>query len=206
MKQNIPYLQYIEEANLSLGTIEKYYLYPGMEFRSELKWWPDAGVRPTLHEGIDICYYTDPEGVEYAVRPDFNVPVMADGQIFAICEDYLGHTLFLEHTFQPNPEKRRFLSIYAHMVPLPHLEVGDTLKAGQVIGCLADTTGRKNRMPAHLHLSLMDADRDISPEEFDWNLICYGEKADLLNPVDHINSKKIEYPEKNHWRERLGYN
>jgi len=128
---------------------------------------------------------------------------MADGQIFAMCKDYLGYTLFLDHGYE---QPRRFLSIYAHMTPYAHLETGDLLSAGQVIGGIADTTGRKNRMPAHLHLSFMDADRDIPPEKFDWDLICYGENADLINPMDRIITEKIEFRQKNHWKEKCGFN
>jgi len=143
------YGHFLEQVNPSISGVEKYYLYPGMEFQSEVKWWPDSGVRPTLHEGIDFCYYLRSSGGEFVFTPEIRVPVMAEGEIVAICDDYLGQTVFLDHL---HDSSLRFLSIYAHMIPHSGLQAGQRVQAGEVIGEIADTTGRKNRMPVQLHL------------------------------------------------------
>jgi hypothetical protein len=152
MEQLFPYLDDIEEQNNCLAGMKRLNLYPGMEFRSEIKWWPDKGMRPTPHEGVDLCYYIDSTGEECRVTPEFRVPVMATGRILAISKDYLGKTVFLDHEYE---QPSRFLSIYAHIIPIPDLKTGDKVCAGDVIGTVADTTGKKNRIPAHLHISLM---------------------------------------------------
>ena len=180
--------------------MERYYLYPGMEFRSEVKWWPDHGVRPTLHEGIDFCYYRSSSGREFAFTPEIRVPVMAAGKIIAICDDYLGQTVFLDHL---HDSSLRFISVYAHMVPGRMLQPGQDLQPGEIIGTVADTTGRKNRMPGHLHLSIMQVEKSVAPQQFTWNLICSSERSSLVDPLTVIESEMIEMRPDNHWK-KLG--
>jgi len=201
MEHLFSYLDAIEKQNTSLAGMKRLYLYPGMEFRSEIKWWPDKGMRVTPHEGVDICYYIDSTGKECRVTPELRVPVMASGRVRAICKDYLGETVFLDHQYE---QPSRFLSIYAHITPLPDLKTGDKVSAGDIIGTVADTAGKKNRIPAHLHISLMIVAREVPAEKFDWHMISYPEDAKLIDPLRMLNTKKIESPSKNHWKEMFG--
>jgi len=201
MEQLFSYLDAIEEQNNCLAGMKRLYLYPGMEFRSEIKWWPDTGMRPTPHEGVDICYYIDSTGEECRVTPEFRVPVMATGRILAISKDYLGETVFLDHQYE---QPLRFLSIYAHITPLPDLKTGDQVCAGDVIGTVADTAGKKNRIPAHLHISLMIITKAVPAEKLDWNMISYPEDAELIDPLRMLDTKKIEFLSRNHWKEMFG--
>lgn len=201
MAQLFSYLDAIEEQNSCLAGMKRLYLYPGMEFRSEIKWWPDKGMRATPHEGVDICYYIDSTGEECRVTPEFRVPVMATGRIMAISKDYLGETVFLDHQYE---QLSRFLSIYAHITPLPDLKTGDKVCAGEVIGTVADTAGKKNRIPAHLHISLMIIARAVPAEKLDWHMISYPEDAKLIDPLRMLDTKKIEFLAKNHWKEMFG--
>lgn len=192
------YVELLQQKNVTLAGFGGFILYPGMEFRSEIKWWPDKGIRPTLHEGVDFCYYQDSAGVEQYVDPNFKVPVMANGKVFNICDDYLGQTVFLDHGYD---HLLRFLSIYAHITPCKELCIGDSLCEGEEIATIADTTGRKNRMPAHLHLSFMQANRDLPLEVFNWELICHGNGANLLDPLHLIHKDQIGFRHRNHWKE-----
>ena len=201
MEQLFSYLDALEEQNICLAGMKTLYLYPGMEFRSEIKWWPDKGMRPTLHEGVDICYYIDSTGEECRVTSEFRVPVMATGRIVAISKDYLGETVFLDHQYK---QLSRFVSIYAHITPRPDLKTGDKVCAGDVIGTVADTAGKKNRIPAHLHISLMSIARAVPAEKFDWQIISYPEDAKLIDPLSMLDTKKIEFQSKNHWKEMFG--
>ena len=189
MEQLFSYLDALEEQNICLAGMKRLYLYPGMEFRSEIKWWPDKGMRATPHEGIDVCYYIDSSGKEYRVTPEFRVPVMATGRIVAISKDYLGETVFLDHQYE---QLSRFLSIYAHITPRPDLKTGDKVCAGDVIGTVADTAGKKNRIPAHLHISLMSIARAVPADKFDWHMISYPEDAKLIDPLSMPDTKKIQ--------------
>ena len=201
MEQIFSYLEAIEAQNSCLAGMKRLYLYPGMEFRSEIKWWPDKGMRVTPHEGVDICYYIDSTGEECRVTPEFRVPVMATGRILAISKDYLGETVFLDHQYE---QLSRFLSIYAHITPRPDLKTGGKVCAGDVIGTVTDTAGKKNRIPAHLHISLMTIARAVPAEKFDWHMISYPEDAKLIDPLRMLDTKKIEFQSKNHWKEMFG--
>jgi murein DD-endopeptidase MepM/ murein hydrolase activator NlpD len=201
MEKHFAYLDAIEEQNNCFAGMKRLYLYPGMEFRSEIKWWPDKGMRLTPHEGIDICYYINSTGAECRVTPELRVPVMATGRILAISKDYLGETVFLDHE---HDQPSRFLSIYAHITPLPHLKTGDKICAGDVIGTVADTTGKKNMIPAHLHISLMIAARTVTAEKFDWHMISFPENAELIDPLTMLHNEKIKFQLKNHWKEMFG--
>jgi hypothetical protein len=189
----------LELANPALSGVEKYYLYPGMEFKSIEKWWPDSGVRPTPHEGVDFCYYRKRSGEEFFFTPEIRIPAMTEGVIVAVCQDYLGQTVFLDHRYD---SPLRFLSMYAHMVPRTDLQPGQRIRAGEVLGTVADTTGRKNRMPAHLHLSLIQVDKKVAPDEFSWDLICNSERDSLLDPLQYIDSEMMEKRSCNSWKER----
>ncbi len=201
MEKKYSYLDVLEGKNICFAGMKRLYLYPGMEFRSEIKWWPDKGKRVTPHEGVDVCYYIDSTGEECRVTPDFRVPVMAPGKILAISKDYLGETVFLDHQYE---QRSRFISIYAHITPLPDLKIGDTVCAGDVIGTVADTTGKKNRIPAHLHISLMTIARAVPVETLDWHMISYPEDAELIDPLKMLDTKKIELKSKNHWKDMFG--
>lgn len=198
--ETYPYFQYLEKCNSVLAQTLKYHLYPGMQFRSTKKWWPDAGRRLTPHEGVDLCYYTCDDGAEKTFTPDILVPVLAPGKIYAICDDFLGQTVFLDHEFDT---ATRFLSVYAHIVPLKTTVIGKRMQKGEVIGSLADTSGRKNRMPAHLHLSILRVEKDLQPRDFSWELICNLACGELLDPLEVIQADKLEYHRLNHWKEKM---
>ena len=172
--EQYPYQQLLKEANRSTNELDCTILYPGMEFDSRVKWWPDEGERVTPHEGIDFCYFLDPAGDEWVATPDFQVPAMATGSVHAIVPDYLGQTLFLLHR---SGRESRFLSVYAHIEVAPGILPGDRVCTAATLGTLADTSGRKNRMPNHLHFSLMLVDPVVPPEKYDWDLICFSSQA-----------------------------
>lgn len=200
MNPGLDYCEKLTECNSCLRGVTDFYLYPGMEFQSPEKWWPDSGVRPTLHEGIDFCYYRSCSGEECAFSPETAVPVMTSGKVMAICRDYLGHTVFFDHLRETD---RRFLSIYAHLVPRQGLQAGQDLHGGDVIGHVADTSGRKNRMVAHLHLSVMAIDKQVSAEMLTWDFICNSARGQLIDPLTVIASPKITFRKHNHWKEEI---
>lgn len=163
---------------------DKILLFKGMEYDSKHKWWPDHGVRPTCHEGIDICYYGQREKVTGQLSLSTLLPVIEAGKVIAICSDFLGQSVFVEHKREKNC---RFVSAYAHIIPQDAICIGHDLAEGGVVGTIADTAGRKNRMPAHLHLTLMRAPLTVSPELYDWNLLCERECVELLNPLSYLH-------------------
>ena len=173
-----PYFCYLEECNeLEAADVQAWLFYPGMLFGSREKWWPDTGSRPTAHEGLDICYFTDGLGRDRQFDPAVKVPVMAAGTVIAVCDDFLGRSVFLEHL------SGGMISVYAHIIPLKTIGPGSGISEGGVIGRVADTTGRKNRMPAHLHVTVMKIPEGLPGEQLNWNFICGSGRVKLFDPL-----------------------
>jgi murein DD-endopeptidase MepM/ murein hydrolase activator NlpD len=193
-----PFFALLESANPCLAGVKSFHFYPGMLFGSREKWWPGSGLRPTSHEGTDICYYTDRSGTDLQFTAGIRIPAMASGRLFTTCRDFLGRSLFIDHCAE---EPSRFLSVYAHVVPIQGLMVGQQVEAGEVIGSVADTAGRKNRMPAHVHLSLMEIPRTVAPDTLDWNFICNSETVRLVDPLSLICSEAVRLHTENPWKQ-----
>ena len=196
----IPFFALLEEANECLVGVKYFNLYPGMLFRSVDKWWPDSGLRATSHEGLDVCYYTDSAGKEQKFSPHISIPAMASGRIFASCRDFLGQSLFIDHGVFGS---LRFLSVYAHIVQHRHIMIGQKVQVSDVVGVIADTAGRKNRMPAHVHISLMNIPQSVSFDMLDWNFICNSSDVELVDPLPMIRSEKVRIHTKNPWKEKV---
>ena len=95
--------------------------------------------------------------------------------------------MFVEHHL---PEK--VVAVYAHVVPLPGRGPGASVAAGEVIGHIADTTGRKNRMPAHLHLTIMTIPDGLPPRRLNWDFICGPGNVALRDPLTVITCPVYE--------------
>lgn len=194
-----PYFSLLEATNDCLSRVKYFNFYPGMLFGSRTKWWPDSGLRPTMHEGIDICYYTDSAGKERKFTPQTNIPVMASGRIFAICRDFLGRSLFVDHGVY---DSMRFLSVYAHIALPRNPIIGQMIQAGDIVGVVADTTGRKNRMPAHVHITLMRLPQTVPADTLDWNYICSSKDIELIDPLSAIHCQAVRTCTENPWKEK----
>ena len=180
---SFPYFQYLENCNsLGAGRPVRWRFYPGMLFGNLEKWWPDAGPRPTAHEGLDICYYTDALGEDLQFDPGVRVPVMTAGTVLALCDDFLGRSVFLAHGQEQEP----LISVYAHIRPLAAVGPGFVASAGEVIGTVADTAGRRNRMPAHLHLTIMKIPAGVPAASLDWTFICRSDMVTLFDPLTKL--------------------
>jgi hypothetical protein len=177
-----PYFQYLEDCNeLSAGGITTWCFYPGMTYGSRDKWWPDTGKRPTAHEGLDICYYTDSSGRKRQFGSDIRIPVMTAGIVIAVCDDFLGRSVFLMHH---SDSPCQLISGYAHIIPFSNIKPGVEVAECEVIGTVADTTGRKNRMPAHLHITVMKTPAAFAGVHLDWKYICNSGRGFLLDPFE----------------------
>lgn len=194
-------LKTLEYVNGEIEGFKQLILYPGMEFRSTIKWWPDVGKRTTSHEGIDICYFINQKSDEIQVSTEFCVTPFIPGKIQAICKDYLGRTVFIENG---GDENHLLISAYAHITPCHQVRVGKCVESAEVLGKLADTSGRKNRMPSHLHLTFMRVHKEVKPDEYNWSLICDSKKVELIDPLDCLENQRVVKPRHNHWKERYG--
>ena len=177
----------IIEANmLDPDNFRSWIFCPGMLFGSSDKWWGDHGMRDFPHEGIDLCLYTDHAGRIHRLDEHTRIPVMQDGMVRAMFTDYLGQAIILEHEFE-NSETKRILSVYAHTKPQEGVQPGVTVKKGDIIATIADTSNSKAKILPHLHLTLGIPSPTLSYESFVWNIMRDPELVTLLDPQDAVD-------------------
>ena len=106
---------------------------------------------------------------------------MYDGIVVKIMDDFLGKTIIIEHSF-PDIGKETFLTIYGHINPKKSLEVGQSVKVGDIIATLAATGGPKATMP-HLHLTLAWNPEPVPYDTLDWTTIGNTGVVCLIDPL-----------------------
>jgi len=175
----------IEANDLDRGGFEEWIFCHGMLFNCPDKWWGDRGQRDFPHEGIDLCLYQDRSQRICRLDENSRVPVMHDGVVRAMFKDYLGQAVIVEHESH-GACTRRFISFYAHTKPCSGIEVGRTLKSGDIIATIAETRHSKANILPHLHLSLGIPSASFSYEGLVWDTIRKPEMMTLLDPLSVV--------------------
>ena len=176
----------IKENALDQGGFESWIFCQGMLFNSPDKWWGDHGLREYPHEGIDLCLYRDRSRKICRIDQKIRIPVIYDGVIKAVFNDYLGETVVIEHE-NPAGDTSVFISLYAHTNPRSDIAIGVIVKEGEIIGTFGDTAKSKSQIIPHLHFSLGQPSDSFSYEGFVWNTIREPEMITLLNPLAVID-------------------
>ena len=176
----------VKENALDQCGFESWVFCNGMLFNSPDKWWGDFGLRDFPHEGIDLCLFKD-RALQIR-RLDFTtrIPVMHDGVVRAIFKDYLGKAVIIEHE-QTNTGSEKFVSMYAHTKPGAEIEVGTTVKEGDIIATIADTSNSTANILPHLHFSVGLPSESFFYEDFVWNRVRNPEMMTLLDPLPVID-------------------
>lgn len=162
------------------GGFKGWIFCPGMLFNSTDKWWGDQSQRDKPHEGLDLCFYEDREDTIRRLGEKVKIPVIYDGIVVRIIDDFLGKSVILEHVF-PDRDNNRLCTIYGHTIPEDNLHVGKIVKEGDVIATLADSSRSKTNIFPHLHISIAWASKSISFDRLDWDKI--GDIDTLRIPV-----------------------
>ena len=184
MKEIFEYLSTIAAVNrLDIKEPGGWIFHHRMLFQSTAKWWGDFGYRHAPHEGLDILFYRAGDGSLAGIGPATLVPVLEDGRVINICDDFLGRSLVVE-----DPARSfgtlRVIVVYAHLDIMPGTETGTTLKKGDIIATPASTAGKKSKIAPHLHLSVMEVSSSIPARQLDWNLFGNPDRrVRLINPV-----------------------
>jgi murein DD-endopeptidase MepM/ murein hydrolase activator NlpD len=172
----------IERNGLGETGFERWAFYPEMLFGAQGKWWGDRGRRPRPHEGIDLGLYTDKAGQALRLPESSRIPVMFDGEIIKIEEDFLGESLYLGHEIDDG-QGRQLFTIYGHTKPENVVRTGERFRQGEVIATLSPADRRIAGVPAHLHLSLAWVSKTQASEELNWELLHDPRVAILLDPL-----------------------
>ncbi|MBF0200291.1 MAG: M23 family metallopeptidase [Desulfamplus sp.] len=176
------YLSDLAELNsLPLYSRGGWIFHPGMLFGSPFKWWGSGGLRATLHEGVDVVMYKNKDGETAHVTPTLEVPSIFHGVVLNICSDFLGKSVIVSH-------RDNFCLVYAHIEPAQSLRSGTRLARGEVLGNVADTSGKKSGIPSHLHVTALEILMPIAHEKLDWNLFIRRDQDYVLlyDPVHNF--------------------
>jgi murein DD-endopeptidase MepM/ murein hydrolase activator NlpD len=176
----------VRENAFDPGGFNGWVFCPGMLFNSTDKWWGDQGKRNTPHEGLDLCFYKDREDTILRLDEQTKVPVIYDGMVVRIIDDFLGKSVIIEHLFSDG-HKNKLCTIYGHTIPEENLHVGKIVKEGDVIATLADAGTSKTNIFSHLHISLGWTAKGISYDGLDWRNIGTPNTVTLLDPLQVIN-------------------
>jgi hypothetical protein len=155
---------------------------PGMFFLSESKWWGDKGHRSHRHNGLDLRLYENHAGAIETIAEGAKIPLVYEGRVVNIIEDFLGYTIFAAH--EMFDEGSQLFTIYGHVEPARGVLIDEFAGEGEVIANLA---GKKStKVPAHLHLSLAFIPETTRVESLTWQTLDEFENIIFLDPRDII--------------------
>ena len=175
---------------LDEGGFGEWILYPGMLFNARDKWWGDGGKRQQPHEGLDLCLYRDQQGQTHLFDEGTKIPVMYDGVVAKIVDDFLGKSIIVDHGV-PDGHDSRFFTIYGHTNPHADLEVGKSLTQGDVIATLADSSKTEAGLVPHLHISLGLIPKATPYDRLDWQMISTTSMVTLLDPLSAMDCRYV---------------
>jgi len=159
--------------------------FPGMLFNATNKWWGDRGQRDRPHEGLDLSLYRDKKGKDRGLDETIKIPVIYEGKVVSIVNDFIGKTLFVSHDIYTSNENILF-SIYSHCEPYDGIAKGTMVGEGRVIAALSDLHKKKALMLPHLHISVAWVPQSIPHENLNWGNLSGTTMLTFLNPLEFI--------------------
>ena len=172
----------MECNRLCEAELENWLFYPGMLFDSLEKWWGNGGMRPSAHEGLDICLYRTGSGQVRRLSPDTMIPAIYEGTVVRLDDDFLGKSVYVRHEICDD-KGRQLFTIYGHTVPADHIRPGYALRRGEVFASIPAFEKKKVRILPHLHLSVAWIPESFPCEALDWPVLGERGNIELLNPL-----------------------
>ncbi|MEW6593840.1 MAG: peptidoglycan DD-metalloendopeptidase family protein [Thermodesulfobacteriota bacterium] len=176
------FLRLVAENDLEKRRFSQWIFNPGMLFRTVEKWWDATTARGIPHEGLDVAAFLTKGGQVEWLTPQTRIPAAYGGTIARLQKDFLGFTCFLRHD-QFRRGNRALYSIYGHIEPLPGLREKEALKAGDILGTLADTSRNKTPIRTHLHFSLAWISSTLPDHALNWESMGDPEAVILIDPL-----------------------
>jgi murein DD-endopeptidase MepM/ murein hydrolase activator NlpD len=175
----------LRENGLDRRGFHAWAFLPGMLFNAGDKWWGDRGKRALPHEGLDLCLFKDRLGRFFRLDEGTRIPAMYGGTVVAIIDDFLGTSIVLEHML---PERGGpFLTIYGHTVAGEVLRLESAVRAGEIIGTLADSRKSKVHTHPHLHISLARPPGCAAYDSLAWRDLNNPKLFTMFDPLDVID-------------------
>ena len=155
---------------------------PGMLFKDIAVWW-GGGVRRRPHEGLDICFYRDGSGQNRRLTEKTIIPVIYDGKIVRIHDDFIGKSVYVMHEIYDG-NGNRLHTVYGHTSPLCGIAEGKELREGDPFATIADVGTGKTVIPPHVHLSVAWIPVSFPCEMLNWDMMSNPDIITLCNPSD----------------------
>ncbi len=111
---------------------------------------------------VTLDQYMTHSGIDIEAPEDTQVVAMAAGCITAVyTDDRYGKSVEVTHS-----EDSGLVSVYSNLSTNEMVEVGDTVKAGQIIGGVGSAGLFESLEPAHLHLEMLKDGAYVDPQEY----------------------------------------
>ncbi|MDO4816641.1 MAG: M23 family metallopeptidase [Bacillota bacterium] len=128
--------------------------------------WPVKGemereyTMDALAYDVTMADWRTHDGIDIAADAGETVCAAADGTVESVEKDALyGTTVVISHG-------NGIKTVYSNLAETPTVEVGDTVKAGDVIGSVGDTAICEIGEPAHIHFAMSKDGKSINPMEY----------------------------------------
>ncbi len=169
--------------NLDGLGFKEWIFHPAMLFGALYEWWGDWGKRERPHEGLDLCLYRTKEGSIHHLAEETKIPVILEGKISNVADDFLGESIFVSHGAYDSNE-RQLYTIYGHVKPGNHIRPGERLSEGDIVGVIAETKNSGPAVPHHLHISVAWIPNTMHVQELGWQMINDLARVVFLDPLD----------------------
>jgi hypothetical protein len=191
-KENIPVSNFVsrlmEVNHLTACGFDRFLFFPGMLFNAKEKWWGKGGLRAVSHEGLDLCFFAGADGAKFRMDETIQVPMVYDGVIVHVMDDFLGKTVITRHDLG-KAFSDPILSLYGHTQPDPHIQIGDRIRQGDVFACLADISNRSKLLSSHLHISLAKARMLPSAGHLTWEMLNGADRSVFMDPLTILDAE-----------------
>jgi hypothetical protein len=160
------FLKWLQHLTAESG-FERWVFRPGMLFGDRMEWWGDGNRRRTEHEGLDFVEGLSSGAGIRNIPEGTPVRAIADGEIAAFLDDFLGKTVVVRHSSIVDRNGDIFHTLYSHIKPATG-QVGPVATGG-LLGHVGKSTAAG--APAHLHLSGAWIPQSILPNQIGMNHI-----------------------------------
>lgn len=111
---------------------------------------------------VTLDQYMTHCGLDIEAPEDTQVIAIADGTATAVYnDDRFGKSIEITHS-----DGSGLVSVYSNLSTNEMVEIGDTVKAGQIIGGVGSTGLFESLEPAHLHLEILKDGVYVNPQEY----------------------------------------
>ena len=114
-----------------------------------------------FHHNVTLNCYYEHKGMDFTAEVGTKVLAVDDGVVESVYKDDLlvGTQITIDHG-------EGVKSVYCFITETEGLKAGDTVKKGDVIGTVAEPSGKEYKQGAHLHFEIVKNDVSVDPSAY----------------------------------------